>query len=253
MKFALIICQYNVVDYLKQCLAPWIEAKKTYDIDIYCLDGKFDDFDGETESTDGSLALLRDYDANKSIYLIEHSSRFKEHEVRNIAVKRAFRDNPPDYIINWGIDEIATSNEVLYILKHAIDNPLYAYFRVNYKNFVFDKNHYVLGFCPPRIFKVDYNGHKLQKFYWDDDILYVKDESPVQYTVLPNNVVPNVKINHYTWCDYERSKKKIEYQSKHFASGAGCSFKFDDATKTISFNEEYYKKTGQPYPEVLSV
>jgi hypothetical protein len=43
------------------------------------------------------------------------------------------------------------------------------------------------------------------------------------------------------------SKQKIAYQTKRWGD-FGCSYKWNEEGNCLQFNEEYFKKTGQPLP-----
>ena len=44
---------------------------------------------------------------------------------------------------------------------------------------------------------------------------------------------------------------KVAYGEKHFAKGAGCSFKWGE--KGLEWNEDYYKKLGIQKPELFDL
>lgn len=256
MKIGLILAQYNNVDYLKSCLDPWIKYKKENkdnELLIACIDGKFQEFDDGTKnlnSQDGSLQQLLNYLHNNEIdflrTLLEGQS-LKEHEVRNYPLKFLLEQNC-NYIISIGTDEIFIYDQIIRIINYVKKDEFICYYNIQYKNFVFDKNHYILGFNPPRIWKTKYLDWQLKEFYWDDDILYVRGDEKMSYREFPNKLIPNVLVDHLTWCDPKRSQQKINYQEKHFAHGAGCSFKV--VNDKVEFNLDYYKKINQMPPIV---
>ena len=133
------------------------------------------------------------------------------------------------------------------IFKFVENNPFTTWFKIHFKNYVIDKNHYITDFCPPRIFRTE----SIAEFFYDNDCLYYTDGGgKVSYLNFPSMTVPkNIAfVKHYTWLDNERSKQKCEYQEKHFAHGAGCSFKWENSH--LTWNLEYFKKTGTSIPEI---
>ena len=60
---------------------------------------------------------------------------------------------------------------------------------------------------------------------------------------------------HHSWNNLERSKKKIDYQIKHFGHGNSnyCSFKFNQEKNCIEFNDEYFLLTGEKKPDIFEV
>ena len=254
MKLGLLIAQFNEIEFIKDCLAPWISfrLKNPNKLTISCLDVKFlENAVGKEVSSDGSLEFLQScYKINDIDNLQIIPTGLKEHEARNYGLKYLLSQDI-DYLLTWGSDEVIGYNQIGSIYDFVAKDPFTAFFKIRYKNFVGDKNHYVLGFEPPRIFKVKLNGNvKLNEFFWDDDITYVDttNGSIRSYKDFPSKTIPKILVNHYTWLNGPRSVAKIEYQRKHFGH---CSYKYNDKQE-ISFDPSYYKKFNQEIPEILS-
>jgi hypothetical protein len=54
------------------------------------------------------------------------------------------------------------------------------------------------------------------------------------------------EIQHFSWLNNEKSKKKCEYQKRHF-SGV-CGYKWNEKENKLEFNELYYRSIGQFIP-----
>lgn len=248
-KIGLILAQNNEINFLPDCLSPWIEFRKTNPLLIVALDVCFDE-NGVGNSTDGSLELLTEYQEDGKIdYFQPLWAGLKEHEARNVALKWLL-DQGVDLIISVGSDEIFKESEIKQIFDYVNKDKFTAVFKIHYKNYINDKSHYVLGFKPNRIWRVKYNNFKISEFFWDDDVKYLGKNSSVMDKDLPSKVIPNVIVDHFSWLDCERSRKKIEYQSNHFSPpiGLGCSYKWENGK--VVFDAEFYKKTCQPVPEI---
>lgn len=246
-KIGLIIAQHNEINYLAPCLQNWISYREHNPLLINVLDVCFTE-NGEGNSTDGSLRLLKQYKNDFKIdFLNILPPGLKEHEARNVALKQLLEQGC-SLIVSIGSDEIFLLSDIQKIFEYVKKEEFIAVFKIPYKNYVFDKWHFVRGFAPHRIWRVNYNGYKLNQFEWDDDISYIKDDEQILDKQLPIKIIPNIEIAHFTWCDLERSIDKIKYQELHFKNGAGCSFRVNNGK--IEFNPEYYKKTNQSFPEV---
>jgi hypothetical protein len=184
----------------------------------------------------------------------------KEHDVRNVGLEYLLNQNI-DYHLTWGSDEVIKPEEIPLIYKAAEKDPFVTWFRINYKNFVFDKQHYILGFTPARLFKVGFGDWKLDSYCWDDDVLY-RDCSPKTsgmgqepdilrpHTGFACKTIPNLLVDHYTWLNGPRSIAKIDYQRKHFGH---CSYTYDE-NKRVKFDEGYYRRmNNSPLPEVYTI
>ena len=115
---------------------------------------------------------------------------------------------------------------------------------------------YVKGFCPPRIFKTEVKDFKINRLYWDNDLLYLNKltKQELSHEQFASVKVPIKLVNpkHMTWLNDLRSKLKIEYQRNHFSSN-GCSYKWNDEENRLEFDYDFYKRTGQQVPEVVNI
>lgn len=247
---------YNDFPNLKESLLKWIEYKErqTEDQWILCvLDGCFNSFpliNNSYTSTDGSLEFLQKLYIDKKIDILETiSSSQIEHEVKTIGLKKLL-EKDIDYFVTFATDEVLTFEQIDFLVKYIKKRSFIGYFKCKFKNFVFDRQHFILDFIAQRIYKVNYNVFRLDRFFWDDDLIYKGDGKEVSFEAFPSVTIPSLLIDHYTWCDNERSRLKVEYQKSHFNHGAGCSFKWNYVENRLEWNEEYFKRTGQIIPEV---
>lgn len=262
VKIGLLLATHNDSDILEDCLASWIELKQILDIKISICHGMFKEYKdfGHEDSDKSSLEILHKLKLQKKIDYLYIQNNYSgqqieyqnEAELRNHGLKFLL-DNNIDYFWTIGADEFYTKQEILNIIKYIQSDSFIYWYSIHYKNYVFNKNSYVKGFCPSRIWKN--NGrYKIDKFYWDDDI-YFKDENDnlVDYKTLSSKAVPEnlAFVKHHTWLNDKRSKDKIKYQSEHFKSGYGCSFKWDDKEGLI-WNKEFFERTKHEIPIVYS-
>lgn len=252
MKIGLILAQHNEIEYIQECLTPWIKYRKDNSLLIACLDALFQEsLDVNSDGSSNTHEILTEY---KRLNLIDFyqkiDQRIKEHEVRNIALKWLL-ENDIEVAISIGVDEIFTLEEIEKITNYIKKERFIAVFKIHYKNYIGDKKHYINGFVPHRIWRVQYQDNKLKEFAWDDDIKYIdKNGLEILDKMLPSKIIPGIQIKHYTWLNDERSRRKCIYQNDHF-SPYGCGYKWNETTKSVGFNEEYYKKTGQSIPEIM--
>lgn len=257
MNIALIIANYNSSEFIQRAIYPWIEYNKnaTHKIIIGVIDGLFIGFDGKSpNSDDGGVELMDDYVKNGHIHsFIKSTTPLTEHDARNIALKNLTENYTIDYVMISAFDEIFTVDQIENIVSYIIKNPFIYNFRLQYKNYTFSNKTYTLGFNPKRIWKLKPNITCIfDKFRWDDDGQY-KNENTGAILLddyCTSKTIPNILIRHETWLSNTRSKNKVEYQEKHFAppTGAGCSFRWNDAQNILEFNDNYYKITNTQKP-----
>lgn len=144
-------------------------------------------------------------------------------------------------------DEIYTVDQILNTIKYIQKNKYTDWYRVNFKNFTFDYNHYVDDFTPPRIHWVKKNGG-VDRFVWDNDLYY---KNGLHSNQCSNIVIPKSICfpSHYSWCgSKEYLKKKVEYQMRCLGT---CSFSWNEKEEKLEFSKEYYK--NKPQPELFSI
>ncbi len=266
LKLGIIFCAYGIPEYVGQSINSWIKAKEKYDIKIAAVHGQFKEYheNGIEDKDEATLLHLGVLSGEKKIDYLYYQNNYYNNEQKIYQTEAEIRDKGlqylldenVDYVMLWDSDEAITDIEIdnLFTYLQDPDNQLYTYHRIEYKNLIWN-NKFIRGFNPKRVFKVDFENHKLYKCYNDNDFLYhtkltnssIKIYRDEQFSgkQIPINLINPL---HFSWNDYERSKKKIDYQR---ARGWDCSYTYDD--KEISFNLEYYKKKGENPPEIFDL
>jgi len=246
-KFGIILAAYNSSGTIDSCLRSWIEFQKNNNnLEICAISLPFEEYKEIGHEEDNTAEILvKDY----NIETITQPRYIKESDARTLAYNQLI-DKGCDYVWILDADEIYTEDEISGIIRFVSLNEFVNSFNINFKNYVFDGNCWIDGFCPPRIFKT--NGSK--GFYWDNDMVYSVNDSTkdISYKNLSQMVIPKrvAHVKHLTWINNETTKNKIKYQEKHFNNGAGCSYKWNDQQNCLEFNEEYFKKTGETIPKL---
>ena len=248
MKIGVLATGFNCADYFDKVLEPWLQYKEKYgELIISAVSGHFT---GNAVIEDDSKELmLHAFNTKKIQYLALPVGDFDEAAIRNLALTPLLKENV-DIIWLLDFDEIYTLEEIEKILQFVQRESFIACFTIEFKNYVFTKTTYIKGFAPRRIWRVNYGSLlKLDKFVWDNDIQYKNIENNISLdNLLPTGRIPNITPKHFTWLNDIRSKNKISYQEKHFAKGAGCSFKWED--NQLKWNLDYFQKTGEPIPTI---
>lgn len=260
-KIGIVYLSYNNQNYLERFLSPWINARANnlggnqFVISAVSLPFKeYENMPGFAEDhvTYKMLETLIQYE--KIDYLTTTPLYQTEAEARTAGMGPLLIENC-DIVMLVDGDEYYTSKQIEEIFKFVEINKFISWFSVNFRNYVFTERHYLADlFIPPRIFKTKTNGFTISRFYFDNDIFYKSDLDGKEqsYKSLPHMDLPkSLIVNHYSWLSNENSKRKIEYQNKHFSHGLGCSYKWNNEANEVQFNEEYFKKAGLPLPIVM--
>lgn len=259
----LLLAVYQDHEFLDECLSPWIKLKKELGISIAICHGMFKEYKelGFEDNDIETLQKLYNYkEAGKINYLyiqngypinnLNEPIYQSEVELRNQGIKWLL-NNGADWIKLIGSDEIFNEEQIRQLFQFINNQDFICSFRIRMKNYVFDKNHYILDFCPPRIYKVNYLGYKFKGLHEDDSGYYENGkEERFDYRSLPNKEVPRINPKHMTWLDDERSRKKVAYQTNRWGID-GCSFAYNKDGK-LCFNEQYFVKHRIPHPEIYS-
>lgn len=262
MTIGLLLACYNDIEFFDDCLKPWVELKEELNIKIAISFGIFKQYkelgyidDGRDASEHIIHKKYEDFLYIQNNYWYQKPEEFiyqTEIELRNYSLNYLLKENC-DYIKLIGIDEIYTKDQIRDLVNYIKSNQSVCSFNIRMKNFVFDKNHYILDFCPVRVYKVNYIDWKLKGFHGDDEGYYENDlEEKSDYRRFPNIEIPNVLPKHFTWLDDERSRGKILYQRLRWNGENGCSFTYDKNNK-LCFNEEYFKIYNKTKPEVFII
>lgn len=242
-KLGIILSAYGLDEYVDACLSPWL----SFNIPISCVSFQFENF--EKQDNKNCLEKINKYIPSSSIFYND-SKILKEHEARNIALND-LKNKDIDTFLILDIDEFYKKEEIINLLDYinSEDFDWVAWSKINFKNYIFDGKCWTDGFCPPRVFKLQYQDFKLDRFYWDNDLVYKDDNKDVDYKYLSSSIIPKNKLHvkHMTWLNTERGKYKAEYQQKHFGK---CSYKWNSEKNVLEFNKQYYVEVKEPIPQI---
>lgn len=263
LSIGVIYCCYQSEDLIERSLTPWIAARATklggHTFTICAVSVPFEGFDHGDEPRDRTRALLGMAAAAGDIdHAIVHDKPMTEVAARGAALTWLVGQGV-DTTIMVDADEIWTEAQMMAVFAFVAANPWVAWFRVPYKQLVFTPQQYLAEpFTPPRIHRVVAGGYTATAFYEDNGVLYrsikypdhLKRDADLASLTVPQSLV---WVEHETWVSGERARRKCRYQQLRWAPpvGAGCSFAWDEAAGKLIWNEEHFRLTGQPIPEVL--
>lgn len=246
MKLGVLGSAFNCHDLLPRTLEPWIKAREKYDLKIAVSSIQFDSF----QDCDNSKTLEILGKSNLDFYTATGHIKLSEAEARNQSLNELLKMGCSQIAI-WDADELYSDKDIDGLFKFVSDEPFTAWFEIQFRNLTFSEQTYTRNFSPPRVFKVNYNGYKLKRFYYDNDVMYVdKDGREKSYKELVSQKIPSKFCwpLHYSWLDNETSKMKVEYQKKRWGND-GCMFDWID--DHLAWNEAFFKKTGISKPELF--
>lgn len=254
-----------MLDLTKKSIQPWIEAKNRHDIVIAAVSSAFKEMVelGVPDIDDGTQKYLQSITPKGINYLWiqtprENINDYKtEYEVRNEGLKYLLEAGVTDVLI-LDSDEIFTDKEIDNLIEYVNwpESQLYGWFKIRYKNLTFDDKHYTNDFTPPRWFRVNINGYRLNTCVYDNNFSYhgTITRDIVTEQKFPSKVIPSSLVHplHHSWNDPERSKKKINYHLKRWSppNGNGCSFQWNNDKNCLEWNEDYYRRFGISIPEL---
>ena len=277
MTFGILYCSYNSPEMVEMSLFPWVKARSRHNVKIAAVSGMFkENFELGMPDTDVVTGMnLGVYEAEKQIDFTYLQNWYEEGEKIDFNnVKRVYQTEAEirdkglqhlleagvDYVILWDGDEITTADEIDRLLNYIQKDPLICWYRFYYKNLIFDDNTYVKDFCPPRVFRVNYNNaYRLNQFIYDNDVSYkgLITRDIINYQQLPSKTIPDTVLEplHYTWNNYERSVSKIKYQEKRWnpPNGNGCSLRVNEQERKIEWNLDYFQRMGQSIPKTYKL
>jgi len=263
-KIGILYTSYGMREYIEPSLNPWVEARKEklngYEFVISAVSVPFKEYQSMNIAPDDTSKILHEYKKDNKIDALTVAPLFvSEAEGRNLALL-SLQDAEVDAVILWDGDEIITQEQIYNILNFTKLDKFTSWFRFSYRNYVFTEKQYLAEpFQPPRFFRTKTNGYTLDRFRWDNDIIYrgtvivgnAFNEKCVDYLELPSKIIPPTvaNIKHFSWISNERSKNKVLYQNAHF--GGICSYKWNETLNKLEFNEQYYRNQGKAVPEIL--
>jgi len=243
MNLGILLSAYALPKYVKQCLLPWSK----YQIPIVCSSYNFCNFEKKDNSE--TLDELKSFTSD---IFYDNEICLNESEARNLALEK-LKEKNIDTILILDIDEFYSEKNIDTLLNFVNSDAFkyVAWSDIHFKNYTFKENQWIDGFCPPRLFKIKHLNLTLDKFYWDNDVVYTDHlGNSIDYKTLSKQTIPKNKlqVKHLSWLNDIRSKEKVEYQIKHFGS---CSFNWNYNKNILEFNSEYFLKNKMPVPEVI--
>jgi hypothetical protein len=261
LKIGCIYVGYQCEDLLARSLTPLTAARATklggHTWTICAVSVPFVGFDHGGASLDATRDLLRDTLTEGYIDCLiadEPPVPLKETEARGQALQWLVAQGC-DTLLQWDADEIATELDLLRITSYVELNPWTPWFRLSLRNAVFTADQYLIEpFTPPRIHRVTAGGYTVTAFWDDNNVLYrnIKCPDHLKRDIdLASMTVPKEIswIRHESWLSNARSKAKIRYQLDA-RLWPECSFRWDEETDQLRFNEAYYAARGLSLPEV---
>lgn len=245
MKFGILYCGFNNLELTKQSLPIWVEASKKENLIISSVSVPFAEYKGSGIRVDHTTHYLKEMAKKGLIKNCFDKPRFiQEAEARNMPLFYLLNENC-DYIFIADSDEIYTTKQIKDIINFVKQNENTTCFKIMMKNYIFDGKHWMEGFNPFRIFKVNSHGG-LQSFYWDNDVVYKdgKNQLQVETQIIPREIA---FVKHMTWL-HENGKQKYEYQMKHFGD---CSYKWNAEKEQLELDMSYYKRHGYELPKIF--
>lgn len=252
MKYGIIFCAYNCASTVEKCLEPWKEIKNSQFV-YSCVSVPFLQYKDSNILEDNTVELV--HAANVMDYHITKPKFIQETEARGLCLQYLISQGC-DIIIQVDGDELFILDNINNILDYVEKNPQAAWFKLSFKNYVFNENSYLEEpFTPARIYRVNHTPFRLGKFYNDNNIGYIygygdgltSEQLPFSDGVVKNKIIPKeiAWIKHITWLNNETSKNKINYQKSR---GWNCSYAWDEE-KGLIFNPEFY--IGKSLPKLI--
>jgi hypothetical protein len=250
MKYGILCNFYGFPEYLDKVLSSWIGVEK--DLVFAASSCKFNEYlDINYVKEDKITKLKLENEYKHKFPFIYTDTVSNDSVVRNPPLQFLLQQNV-DYIWLLDEDEFYSVEEINNIINFVEQQEFISYFKINFKNFFNDENHWVDGFCPPRIFKTKFNNFKLNSFYYENDVYYVDQNNyQINYKDLSNLSIPKsiAHVNHYSWCgDKSFLQNKVKYQNYRYKGI--CSYKWNFEKDCLDFNEDFYKMTNQSIPEI---
>ena len=246
MRIGILFAIYNCENYVDDCLKPWFNLKKTYDITMSCTSGMFKPYLelGFKPKNKGTLQKLIQYDID---YLISTGSNslIDEDQSRNNALNLLKQNNDIIWIVDG--DEFYTENQIINIINFIESTPDTDWYSINFKNYTFTTEYFTNSFCPPRIFRTDRYGG-IDKFYFDNHITYMDGSD---FIIRPSLSIPrNIAwVKHYCWLNNDpRTPEKVKYQNIRFINGS--QFKWDENNKILDFDKNHFMKINEEIPNL---
>jgi len=244
---------YQCAEHLSEVLQPWLDLRATskQEILISLAYGVFPEVYSlsqiNPDRPDGSLASLRELLFQKRIDTLFVSPVPKyEWDLRTCTLPSLLQRQID---LLWLLDlqdEIYSIDEIQRIVNFIERHKEAVWFKVNFKNYAFAMDSYIEEFIVPRIWRARVPA-AVQRFHYDNSVTY---EGGQKQETLPNTAIPRSVAfpKHLSWVGSpEYLKRKIRFQHLHYGT---CSYRWDEESDSLQFNEDYYRRAGKPVPTV---
>jgi hypothetical protein len=247
MKFGILCNFYGFPYYIDNVLKHWQNSTDCIFAAASCKFDQYLEINYVNEDKD-TIKILKDKYSDIFPYIYTGLSS-NDSTVRNHPLKYLLSQNV-DYIWLLDQDEFYSYEEIERIKDFVRFERFVPYFKINFKNYFNNEKTWLDGFCPPRIFKVKVKDLILDRFYFENDVIY-KDQNnneidykSLSYVKIPTNIA---HIKHYSWCgDKEFLKNKVKYQNLRY--NGICSYVWNEQENQLSLNEDFYKRFNLPKP-----
>jgi len=244
---------YQCREHLGEVLQPWFNLRTSgpYEIVISLAYGIFPEVYVVTRTTpeapDDSIPFLREClsDAQIDVLFVSPEPKY-EWDLRTCTLPFLL-SRQIDLL--WLLDlqdEIYSVDEIVRTVDFIASHPEATWFKINFKNYAFDFNHYVDNFIVPRVWRARIPA-AIRCFHYDNSITY---EDGQKQENLPHCTIPRDLVfpKHLSWVGApEYLKRKIRYQNLHFGI---CSYKWNEEKNCLEFNESYFRKLRKQVPEI---
>jgi len=248
MKIGIVLTAYNVDDYISQCLRPWLELKKDYNLLISCNSGMFKDYHqlGFKEKNENTTSILVN---SKLDFLVTTNGEnsLDEDYSRNLCLSFLNRNNCD---IIWVVDgdEIYSKNEIKNILDFIIKNPEHSSYSIEFKNYTFHYPYFTKGFRKPVIYRTNFNDG-ISHFTFDTYIQYndgTHIDNILKCCPIPKSIC---FTNHFSWLESDtRTLEKIKYQNIRYFGEEHSRCAYMIKNHELKFNNKFFTDRGMEIP-----
>jgi hypothetical protein len=255
-KIGITAIGYECAEHIDKVFNPWMEVEAgavsdlIESVHISVAHGCFNEtykIGYPISSTDGTIKRFQELENSG---FIDKFNLFDEpdweYEFWNSNLEFLFSKNI-NLLMMLNMDEVWTVEEIRGALEYINKTQEADYFKVNFKNLVINEHTYVKDFIVPRFWRTNRNGG-IRGFHFDDELTFAngKTDKTAPFKVIP---VESVFPRHYSWVGSEEFlQRKIAFQHAHYKT---CSYAWDENKKQLILNEDYYRMTGKPKPQLF--
>jgi len=256
---------FNTEQYVAQSLQPWLNMRARFTNPNEIPSRRVDEFvigavsvpfrDFPQARCDRTAEMLEQYKAGGWIDHLHVSDVPTTEVAARGAMLRQLVNDGCEICLQVDSDEVYQEDEIARIFDYVRMNTWIWWFRLSLKNAVFTPTTFLAEpFTPARIHRVVVGGWAVNGFWDDNNVTYSDGTKTRRDTEFASMTIPTsiAWIKHLSWLDdgpNGRSRAKLRYQSSRW-SGV-CSFRWDEPTNSLAFNEAYYRARGEPLPEVV--